>query len=186
MLELLTGASQSRVSLFKKYDTYMEVTKRMKKATIIAMLAAMSFTLGACGNTATDTKDNTPKSETVAEKPDMTKKVDGVAIDMTEATKLDKTNKTDDTIIKIHFKGKNNSPDPQPLDAMLLTVKNSEGKTLDIYPSTSLGKTLAPGEKAEGDAFFVLKGDAPLTVTYENPETKSKATWTIKTIKDAS
>ncbi|MBC1907628.1 hypothetical protein HCA64_14160 [Listeria booriae] len=44
---------------------------------------------------------------------------------------------------------------------------------------------LDPGKEAEGDAFFVLEGEAPLTVTYENPETKSKATWTIQTIKDA-
>lgn len=109
-----------------------------------------------------------------------------MAIEITEAVKLDKAKKTDDTILKIHLKGKNNGADAQPLDAMLLSVKNSEGKTLEIYPSTSLGTTLAPGDEAEGDAFYVLKGDTPLTLTYENPDTKSKATWTINTIKDAS
>lgn len=164
----------------------MEVTKRMKKATIIAIFTVITFTLSACINTVTDSKDNTPKSEKTVGKRSMTQKVDGVTIEIIETAKLEKAKKTDDTIIKIHFKGKNNSADPQPLDSMLLTVKNSDGKVLEMYPSTSLGKTLAPGEEAEGDAFFVLKGVAPLTVIYQNPDTKSKATWAIKKIKDAS
>lgn len=162
----------------------------MKKRTILPIFAAISLVLGACGNTANDTKSNTSKPElevkkTVEKPMNMTKKVDGVAIEIKEVTKLDKVKKTDDTIIKIRLKGKNNSADPQALDSMLLNVKNSNGKSLEIYPSTSIGTMLASGKEAEGDAFFVLEGDAPLTITYENPETKSKATWTIQTIKDA-
>lgn len=80
-----------------------------------------------------------------------------MAIEIVEVMTLDKAKKTDDTIIKVHLKGKNNSPDPQALDSMLLTVENSEGKPLEIYPSTSIGTTLAPGTEAEGDAFFYPK-----------------------------
>ncbi len=168
----------------------MEVTTIMKKATTLASIVALSLVVGACANTANDTKDTTPKSETSANKnkeaTDMIKKVDGVAIEIIKAIKLDKAKKTDETILKIHFKGKNNGADSQPLDAMLLSVKNKQGQVLAVYPSTSLETSLKSSEEAEGDAFFVLKGDTPLTLIYENPDTKSKATWTIKTIKDAS
>ncbi|MBC1907627.1 hypothetical protein HCA64_14155 [Listeria booriae] len=113
----------------------------MKKRTILPIFAVIALVLGACGNTASDTKSDTSKSEintkkTSEETVNMTKKVDGVAIEVKEVNKLDKVKKTDDTIIKIRFKGKNNSADPQALDSMLLNVKNSNGKSLKIYPST--------------------------------------------------
>ncbi|PZF90523.1 hypothetical protein C1903_02935 [Listeria ivanovii] len=69
----------------------------MKKATILASIVALSLVVGACANTANDTKDTTPKSETSANKnkeaTDMIKKVDGVAIEIIEAIKLDKAKK---------------------------------------------------------------------------------------------
>lgn len=147
----------------------------LKKVFLISLLTMLSFFAIGCGK---NSQTNNSK------KNYENKQINGLSIEIKDIVELQKTKESGKNILRIKLKGINESPEPQSFDAMQVSVKTSEGKFLDIYPSTSFGVMLSSGEQSEGDVFFLLeKKLLPAQLIYENPDTHEKIEWEIKSIK---
>lgn len=85
-------------------------------------------------------------------------------------------------ILQLNFTVKNKSADTKAFDSFVFIAENNEEKKLEIAPKENFGNDLKPGETKEGSVYYYLQGSAPITVTYEDPESDTTETWVIKGI----
>lgn len=104
------------------------------------------------------------------------KEVDQFEIAFSKATKL---KDGDDELAQLAFFIRNTSADEAFFDSFFLTATNSTGEELPLAPKENFAAALEPGEEAEGKMYVVLKGDAPITVKYDHPDTDAEAEWEI-------
>ncbi|MDT0112241.1 hypothetical protein QJV45_17370 [Listeria booriae] len=152
----------------------------MKKiVTFICMVMVASITLLGCSNS-----DDTKKKELKADSKatySLHDVVDanGLRIAFTKAQLLEIEGKKD-SVLKVSFDLANRTADKKGFTAINLEVKNKEGELLDVYPGENYGKEIEAGTSDKGAGYFIVKGSAPFTVTYIDPDHKEvKATWKL-------
>lgn len=163
----------------------------MKKVvTLICTVMLASITLLGCSSS-----DDTKKKE--GNKQETTKKnelkadskatygfhdvvdVDGLRIAFTKAQLLETEGKKD-SVLKLSFELSNPTADKEGFTAINLEVKNKEGELLDVYPGENYGKEIETGTTDKGAGYFMVKGSAPFSVTYIDPDHKEvTATWNL-------
>lgn len=163
----------------------------MKKVvTLICTVMVASITLLGCSNPDDTKKTEDSKQETTKKKElkaDSTATygfhdvvdADGLRIAFTKAQLLETEGKKD-SVLKLSFELSNPTADREGFTAINLEVKNKEGELLDVYPGENYGKEIETGTTDQGAGYFMVKGSAPFSVTYIDPDHKEvTATWNL-------